>query len=278
MSALIIDYIPAGAIPATPRAGIRELLKMLDEAFEVHDRECCTDLTPCLLRISLQAQHRDAAASLDRASVRERTPDPEPIRPQGSGQTSRRVGPGPASVAQLDFIGRLVKERTPADLTALPARTLAEIQAGDQVSKIRAADLITAMLATRGQAQTPTGPARISEPQTSRTPAVTEDGLYRTPDGQIYKVQVALYGSGRLYAKQLVELAAPRILKNDKIRTHAFEIEHSAISRLTPAMKMTREEAMVWGKLYGTCCRCGLSLTDDASIDRGLGKICFTKF
>jgi hypothetical protein len=278
MNTLIVDYIPAGAIPATPRAGIQELLKMLGEAFEVHDRECCTDLTPCSLRISLQTQHRDATASLDRASVRERTPDPEPIRPQGSGQTSRRVGPGPATIPQLELIGRLVKERTPADLTALPARTLAEIQAGDQVSKIRAADLITALLATREQTRTPAGPARISESQIPRTPAVTEDGLYRTPDGQIYKVQVALYGSGRLYAKKLVELAIPRVLKNDKIRTHDFEMEPGAIARLTPAMKMSREEAQAWGRLYGTCCRCGLSLTDDNSIDRGLGKVCFTKF
>lgn len=274
MTALIIDYVPAGGVPASPRAGLQELLKTLGEAIQVHDRECCTDLAPCQLRISLQTQRSDAAASLDRPQ----TPDPQPVRPQGSGQTSRRIGPGPATAPQLEFIGRLVKERTPADLTALPARVLAEIQAGDQVSKVRAGDLITALLATPEQIRTSPGPAQTPGGQTPRTPVVTEDGMYRTPDGQIYKVQVALHGSGRLYAKKLVELAVPRVLKNDKIRTHDFEMEPGAIVRLTPAMKMTREEAMEWGKLYGTCCRCGLSLTDEASIDRGLGKVCFTKF
>lgn len=277
MNGQVIDYLPAGAVPPSPRAGYQEKLTMLTEAMEVHDDECCTDLAPCIWRTPLRIQLAETRTQLGLASDRISIPDPEPTRPQGSGQISRRAVADLASNPQLGLISRLVGERTPADLPVRHARTLAEIQAGDPVSKTRAGDLITALLATARKIQTPHQTSDLGT-RASRTPAVTEDGMYRTPDGQIYKVQVAIHGSGRLYAKKLVELAIPRVLKNNKIRTHGFEIEQGAIGRLTPTMKMTRAEAVEFGKLYGTCCRCGLALTDDESIDRGLGKVCYTKF
>lgn len=102
------------------------------------------------------------------------------------------------------------------------------------------------------------------------------DGMYRK-DGEIYKVQVAVHGSKRLYAKKLVKLDEPRQMAKG-VRTHEFEYASGAIRTLTPADKMTLEEAKAWGALYGTCCCCGALLTDENSIEAGIGPICAKKF
>ena len=100
-----------------------------------------------------------------------------------------------------------------------------------------------------------------------RGPAVTEDGMYRTADGTIYKVQVAVNGSGRLYAKRLV----PPAEFGGRAR---FVYEAGAVNRLRPEDKMTLEEARKFGALYGTCCVCGRTLTDETSISHGIGPVC----
>jgi hypothetical protein len=93
------------------------------------------------------------------------------------------------------------------------------------------------------------------------------EGMYRTEDGTIYKVQVAHHGTGKLYAKKLVQ-------EGDAWR---FEYERGAIYRLTASDKMTLEEAKAFGALYGTCCVCGRTLTDEESIAAGIGPVCAGK-
>jgi len=96
------------------------------------------------------------------------------------------------------------------------------------------------------------------------------DGMYAidSPKGYTtyFKVQVAVHGSGRLYAKRLttdgVFVHAPGAIKD--IREHG--------------RKMSLEEAKECGKLYGTCVRCGRTLTDENSIEAGIGPICAGKF
>lgn len=105
---------------------------------------------------------------------------------------------------------------------------------------------------------------------------VTEDGMYRDPNGTIFKVQYAVHGSGQLYAKELVELEFPEETRKG-VRTHEFVYAPGAIKRLTAGMRMTLAEAKEWGALYGTCCRCGITLTDERSIAAGIGPICGSK-
>ena len=107
-------------------------------------------------------------------------------------------------------------------------------------------------------------------------PNGVEDGMYQTPDGDVYKVQVAVHGSGQLYAKKLVKLDTPRQLKKG-VRTHEFVREPGALAKLTPEMAMTQEQAAEFGKLYGSCCNCGLTLTDETSIALGIGPKCRAK-
>jgi hypothetical protein len=99
---------------------------------------------------------------------------------------------------------------------------------------------------------------------------VTTDGMYLHPDGTVYKVQKAVHGSGRLYAKRLV-------VPDDLGEPAEFEIEHGGILRLTPEMKMSLEQAQAFGSLYGVCCVCARVLTDETSIAEGIGPVCKSK-
>lgn len=97
------------------------------------------------------------------------------------------------------------------------------------------------------------------------------DGMYQTPDGTIYKLQFAVNGSGYLYGKRLM------VEENEDNPGQTdvwFERDTTAIRRLTLADKMSQEAARAFGQLYGVCCLCGRTLTDEESIARGTGKVC----
>lgn len=98
---------------------------------------------------------------------------------------------------------------------------------------------------------------------------VSLEGMHRL-DGEIYKVQVAVHGSGNEYAKLLV-------LQGDGDKGK-FEYAPGAIRKLSPQTKMTLEEAKEFGRLYGVCCQCGATLTDENSIAEGIGPVCAGKF
>lgn len=138
----------------------------------------------------------------------------------------------------------------------------------------------------------------VGEPRTetqklsSARSTVAEDGMYRNPEtGEIFKVQWNR-GSGdgrRLYAKQLIvilggpdtafyELA--RIpLTGEKIDVWGSEFRYApgAIKTLRPEWRLTMDEAKQFGALYGTCIRCGRTLTLEESIERAMGRICASK-
>lgn len=97
---------------------------------------------------------------------------------------------------------------------------------------------------------------------------VVGDGMY-VLDGQVYKVQHAVHGSGNLYAKRLQD--------NGPGKPATFEYSPGTIRRIRPEHRMTKEQAKEWGALYGTCARCGALLTAEDSIDRMMGPVCSTK-
>jgi len=43
------------------------------------------------------------------------------------------------------------------------------------------------------------------------------------------------------------------------------------------AKRMTLEEAKAWGARLGFCCVCGKKLTDNRSVDAGIGPVCVKK-
>lgn len=89
-----------------------------------------------------------------------------------------------------------------------------------------------------------------------------EIGMYRV-DGEIFKVQRAVHGSGHLYAKRLTE--------------DGFEYATGAIRKIKASDRMTLDEAKEYGRLTNTCCQCGRTLTDETSIAEGIGPVCAGK-
>lgn len=160
-----------------------------------------------------------------------------------------------ATPAQIGFVTSL---RAQHGLQIGNPETLTRTQASEEINRLK--------VLPRGDAESLPDPA-------ARVLKVAEEGMYRTPDGDIYKVQLAIHGSGRPYAKRMVEVAKPQKVAHG-VRTHEFVFESGALSKLTADMKMTLEQAKEWGALYGTCCRCGITLTNEESIARGLGPIC----
>lgn len=220
---------------------------------------CCTANSPCHTRAyytqtlaadQLRPDVKAAGPEFDRktlAPVRDaRTPGRAPT---GGGKTP--IGGKLASEKQVSFINSLVT-RKGFNLDFDDARPVAELTARE------ASKLIDTLLAMPDAPREPK-PTCVAQPQ-----AVTEDGMYRTLDGTVYKVQIAKQGSGRLYAKQLVEAGGE----------WSFEYAAGAIRKLTPAMRMSLADAKAFGRLYGVCCRCSAVLTDEVSIEAGIGRYC----
>jgi hypothetical protein len=111
--------------------------------------------------------------------------------------------------------------------------------------------------------------AQVRRDATAPAPStrITEAGFYRAQDGRIVKVQESQ--AGRLYAKVLTQVG------DDE---WAFEYVQGAMRFVTPADKLSLEDAQAFGRLYGWCCCCGRRLTNEESIELGIGPICRTKW
>lgn len=108
--------------------------------------------------------------------------------------------------------------------------------------------------------------------------AATQDGMYIDAEGVIYKAQFnKASGDGRrLYAKRLIVDNEREFLADPaNVEPHVrFEYAAGVIKCLTADMRMTIEQAKAFGALYGTCCVCGRTLTDERSIADGIGPVC----
>ncbi len=97
-----------------------------------------------------------------------------------------------------------------------------------------------------------------------------EDGFYCTVGGEtVYKVQHAVHGSGKQHAKRLVGERFE--YESGAFRTVILGLRDGTIERLT------LERARAFGHLYGRCMCCGRTLTDEASIEAGIGPVCAAK-
>lgn len=111
-------------------------------------------------------------------------------------------------------------------------------------------------------------PKHVQVSATASVKAELEAGIYRVGDDW-YKVQKAVHGSGRMYAKRLV-------VHGDG--DGEFVYDGGAIRKITPEHKVSLEEAKKFGQVYGICCNCAATLTDEASIAAGIGPVCAKKF
>lgn len=115
---------------------------------------------------------------------------------------------------------------------------------------------------------------------------VQQDGIYRTEDGTIFKVQIAKQGSGNLYAKRLDVTPTGTCGGCEDcdgedactIYSGTFRYAAGAINLLRADQRMTEAQARAFGKLYGICCACGADLTDERSIEAGIGPVCGKRY
>lgn len=280
------------------------------------DGPCCTGENPCETRIWLIQRQREIAGTViaDREAAREQYKTE--IREAQTVERVARQTPGngvvadPASDKQIAYITSLATQHDTSKIGTFPRRTLDQIQRGEEVSKRRASSLIEVLRrqpkaqAEIHQADTPAGPAATpaqlgflrtlcseqgeevrtsytkseasdeierllknrEESKTRTSGKAAEEGMYKK-DGEIYKIQIAVHGSGRPYAKKLVEVDG----EWEFVKAPGMQF------RLTAKDKMTLEEAKEFGKLYGTCCVCGRTLTKEESIAEGIGPVCSGK-
>lgn len=106
---------------------------------------------------------------------------------------------------------------------------------------------------------------RQASKQTVTNP-VKEVGMYRNDDG-VYRVKLS--SSGNLYAM--------RFDPTGETKADRFVYERGAIKVLTADDRMTLDDVVAMGVQFGQCCVCGAELTDEKSVQRGIGPTCAKK-
>ena len=154
----------------------------------------------------------------------------------------------PATPKQIAFAARLYTERYDADNVAEMLEIFSSLTTRDASTTI---DNLLRVPVPRRQ-------------QTPNRPAVTEQGMYRLPTGEVFKVQRSRE-SGNVYAKALV------VIEHGQAR---FEYAAGAIRKLSADDRMSVEDAKAFGLQFGVCCCCGATLTDPKSIAAGIGPVC----
>lgn len=220
----------------------------------------------------IRSTYRDSARRVNAPKFTGQGPRPE-SDPFGSGSDVRPAGPK-ATDKQINFLIKLASERG-VNLRASDVLSAAL----DNLTKREASEKIDALL------RIPKVPAPGKPVQPKAVPAgapVVEEGMYRVsldggPVMSIYKVQRAVHGSGKLYAKVLVIDVEPVRAADGTVLEPAichFDYAPGVIYRLRPEHKMSIEDMKQFGALYGSCCFCAKVLTDEDSIHNGYGKTC----
>lgn len=92
------------------------------------------------------------------------------------------------------------------------------------------------------------------------------DGMYKKGE-LVVKVYHAVHGSGQ------------QVSKTWDADAQGFEYTGKrGLRGLTAEHKMTLEDAKAFGQVYGVCCVCARTLTDEESIANGIGPICAKGF
>lgn len=88
------------------------------------------------------------------------------------------------------------------------------------------------------------------------------EGVYRVHGKRIFRV-VSNRTSGHRVAEELIG--------------GKFVYAKGWVYRLRDSERMSLEDAKKYGRETGTCVRCGITLTNPASVEAGIGPICATK-
>ncbi|HEU5046099.1 MAG TPA: DUF6011 domain-containing protein [Nocardioidaceae bacterium] len=151
-----------------------------------------------------------------------------------------------ASDKQLGFLRKLLGEK---DLTNIDAPTDPAA-----LSVREASALIDALMAAPRK-------------QVTEAAVELESGIYRTADDRIYKV----------YTNQARSRMLAKLLVLEPGQEPRWEYAGTAYRFVQADQRMTLEQAKQFGAIYGVCCNCGATLTDEGSIEAGIGPVCAKK-
>lgn len=107
-------------------------------------------------------------------------------------------------------------------------------------------------------------------------PSQLEAGLYETPKGEIFRVQISRE-SGNRYAKRMIEITGKRLTETDNVVNVDFKFESGAVWNLRPEWRMDFDRAKELSIRYRHCLACGIFLKDATSVAEGIGPICRKK-
>jgi hypothetical protein len=178
-----------------------------------------------------------------------------------------------ATDSQLGYIRSLAAKHAAHRMTGDNQRVLHWLENGENgrtITKSQASRLIDALK----RAPLLDEPKPVAPRPAVVRPAAREtvpEGFYYVADPEgdyVAKVQLNLAGT-RKYAKRLCVY----------LDGSSWEYTPGLVEKLTPEMALTEEQATRMGTdpnspLYGWCCICGLRLTNELSIELGIGPIC----
>lgn len=154
-----------------------------------------------------------------------------------------------------------------------------------RVSRERASGIIENLKALPNKQRKATRPGY---PDASHSgPAVnTEIGMYIEEDRSgvcnpaVFRVYLGQQ-SGRNLVKRLVDTGQPHP-EDASINLHDWEYVGAADGRkaqvaLRESRRMTLDEAKEYGRMTGSCCRCGRRLDVPESVEAGIGPVCAGK-
>lgn len=187
-----------------------------------------------------------------------------------------------ASAVERDAISKRLASSALDILTRLPERTdLAPAATG--ASEKQAAlierlwadrehgltdDIKTAALADRKVASSLID-ALFNAPKRAVAPvAQLESGIY-TANGQVYKVY---------WNQEKTRMLAKLLVLGADGEKASWDYQGMASRFVTADQRMTLEQAKQFGAIYGVCCNCGATLTDEVSIEQGIGPVCAKRF
>lgn len=112
------------------------------------------------------------------------------------------------------------------------------------------------------------------------------DDLKRTPRAQSAPVataalEIGIYQVGervyKVYPNQSKSHLLAKLLVVDNGEA-SWSYQGAAARFVKADQRMTLEQAKVFGAITGICCNCGRTLTDETSIEAGIGPICAQRF
>jgi hypothetical protein len=193
--------------------------------------------------------------------------------------------PGSATEKQADFIESLLSDK---DLLASPKffdavnamdqeeyhayirRIAADVR--ERYSKEQASRMITALTALPKKNNRPTSTPGTKPSEWTDNSPEPDAGMYRRPNGDIMRVYLGQQ-SGKMLAKKLVDTGQPHP-EDSSIHLHDWEYLGKATRFMSGAERMTLEEAKEYGRMTGSCCRCGRRLDVPESVEAGIGPVC----